>query len=218
MKSTAILAIATSAVLSVASAQAPAAPPTATPAVGEKLSFGAPIAATTWTAGQDAVVSWSNTCADLAPATTFPIQLVVQRPDNPTIQDPVAGANNLGEVNCAKAGSVTIKVPTTIPSGTKYSIWIARPPSDPKADPKDLYSYSALFTINNTAMPANTTTAPVAPTGTPTGSATVKPIVSVTATATSTAGTPKSTSGAGAIKAGSVAALAVAGAVAALMF
>ncbi|KAG0371930.1 hypothetical protein BGX24_000967, partial [Mortierella sp. AD032] len=217
MKSTAILAIAASAALSVASAQAPAAPPAGTPAVGEKLSFGAPIAATTWTAGQDATASWSNTCADLAPATTFPIQLVVQRPDNPTIQDPVTGASNLGEVNCAKAGSVTIKVPTTIASGTKYSIWIARPPSDPKADPKDLYSYSALFTINNAAMPgANTTTTPVAPTGTPTGSASVKPIVSVTASATSTAGTPKSTSGAGAIKAGSVAALAVAGAVAAL--
>ncbi|KAG0250527.1 hypothetical protein BGZ95_007172, partial [Linnemannia exigua] len=110
MKSTAILAIAASAVLSVASAQ-------------ELLSFGAPIGSTVWTAGQDATISWSNSCDDLT-ATSFPVTLQIQRPDK--VQDPVAGLAPLGTIDCAKPGSITIKVPTTVATGSNYSILVPR--------------------------------------------------------------------------------------------
>ncbi|KAF9133203.1 hypothetical protein BGW39_010314 [Mortierella sp. 14UC] len=134
-----------------------------------------------------------------------------QRLNNDKIQDPVPGLAPLGTINCAEPGSLIIKVPTTVATGSKYSILVARDP---------LPSYSALFTINNPAMPAapstNTTTPTTSGAITPTnGTAIVKP--SVTAT-TTTAGTPTPTSAAGSIKAGSIAALAIAGAVAALIF
>ncbi|KAF9088353.1 hypothetical protein BGX23_007428 [Mortierella sp. AD031] len=203
MKSTTILAIATT-IASVVTA--------------EQLKYGQPIATTTWKAGSTATVSWTNTCAELAPSTTFPIVLQVQRPDG--VQDPVAGLAPLGTLNCAAAGSTTVTIPATLPSGSVYSILVK--------NGADL-SYSALFKIDNPSAPANATT----PTGTTTvsgtatgtaatgtattsGTATVsKPSVTVTTTASPK---PTVTNAAGALKAGSAAALAVAGAVAAMIF
>ncbi|KAF9904633.1 hypothetical protein EC991_002507 [Linnemannia zychae] len=196
MKSTTFLAIAASTVVSVATA--------------ELLSYGAPISTTVWTAGSDATISWSNDCSDLA-NTTFPVVLQIQRLNNDKIQDPVPGLAPLGTIDCSEPNSITIKVPTTVATGSKYSVLVNRQP-----DP----SYSALFTINNPAIPAvpgtgtnTTTTGPATPSGTTStsGTASVKPSVTTPSTTTPT-------NAAGAIKAGSVAALAVAGAVAALIF
>ncbi|KAK5797272.1 hypothetical protein F5H01DRAFT_373377 [Linnemannia elongata] len=198
MKSTAILAIAASTVATVASA--------------ELLKYGAPISTTTWTAGQDATISWTNTCAGL-PNTTFPVTLQVQRADG--VQTPVTGVPSLGDLDCSKAGSLTVKVPTTVPSGSLYSILVSNTP--------DL-SYSALFTIKNDAMPAPSSN--VTTTGAPTATSSGLPTASVNGTATATkpsvtAPTTTTTTkpnNAGALKTGSAAALAVAGAVAALIF
>ncbi|KAG0274759.1 hypothetical protein BGZ96_004111 [Linnemannia gamsii] len=198
MKSTILLAIAAS-MVAVASA--------------EPLKYGAPIASTTWTAGQDATISWINTC--VGTTTSFPVMLQIQRADG--VQIPVPGLASLGDLDCAKAGSLTVKVPTTVASGTQYSILVANAPDQ---------SYSALFTIKNAAMPdpaanATTTAATVAPTASTTAGAsssvTGKPSVTVT-TASSTPSSTTKPNNAGALKTGSAAALAVAGAVAALIF
>jgi hypothetical protein len=192
MKSTILLAIAAT---------------VATVASAEQLKYGAPIASTTWTVGSDATISWTNNCQGLT-STTFPVVLQIQRADG--VQTPVSGIPPLGQLNCASSGSLTVKVPS-VPTGSLYSILVSNSP--------DL-SYSALFTINNPALPGANATASV--TATPatrsatatasgTASATVKPSVSVTSA-------PKPTSAAGTLKAGSAAALAVAGAVAALIF
>ncbi|KAF9537313.1 hypothetical protein EC957_008488 [Mortierella hygrophila] len=199
MKTSAILAIAASTVATVASA--------------ELLKYGAPISSTVWTAGSDATISWTNDCADQA-TTTFPVMLQTQRADG--VQIPVAGLASLGDLDCAKAGSLTVQVPATVPSGKLYSILVTN----------GNQSYSALFTIQNAAIPdpsANvTTTASGVPTSTalPTGTSTVNGTASatkpsVTAPTTSTTTTPNN---AGALKTGSVAALAVAAAVAAFIF
>ncbi|KAK3827135.1 MAG: hypothetical protein JOS17DRAFT_749005 [Linnemannia elongata] len=202
MKSTAILAIAASTVATVASA--------------ELLKYGAPIATTIWTAGQDGTISWTNDCSTLT-TTSFPVMLQIQRADG--VQIPVAGLASLGNLDCAKPGSLTVKVPTTVASGKLYSILVANAPDQ---------SYSALFTIQNDAIPdpsANvTTTASGAPTATTsvlptasvngTASATTKPTVTVTTTPTPST----KPNNAGALKTGSAVALAVAGAVAALIF
>ncbi|KAG9063337.1 hypothetical protein KI688_004219 [Linnemannia hyalina] len=200
MKTTAILAIAASTVATVASA--------------ELLKYGAPISSTVWTAGSDATISWTNTCADQT-TTTFPVMLQTQRADG--VQIPVAGLASLGDLDCAKAGSLSVKVPTTVPSGKLYSILVTN----------GNQSYSALFTIENAAIPdpsanVTTTTASGVPTSTalPTGTSTVNGTASatkpsVTAPTTSTTTKPNN---AGALKTGSVAALAVAAAVAAFIF
>ncbi|KAF9134498.1 hypothetical protein BG015_003403, partial [Linnemannia schmuckeri] len=113
------------------------------------------------------------------------------------------------------AGSLTVKVPATIATGTVYSILVANSPDQ---------SYSALFTINNPSIPnpSSNVTTTVAPTATSSGLPTAS--VNGTATATKPSVTAFTTTpttkpnNAGALKTGSAAALAVAGAVAALIF
>ncbi|KAK5797234.1 hypothetical protein F5H01DRAFT_358911 [Linnemannia elongata] len=140
---------------------------TITVASAELLKYGAPIATTIWKAGEDATISWTNTCAGLA-TTTFPVILLTQRADG--VQVPVSGLASLGELNCRSAGSLTIKVPSVIPSGTLYSILVSNVP--------DL-SYSALFTINNPGTPGTSSITTTSGT--------------FTATATSTNGTSTTT-------------------------
>jgi hypothetical protein len=138
--------------------------------------------------------------------------LQIQRADG--VQIDVPGLAPIGDLNCAKAGSLSIKVPATVASGKLYSILVTNTPDQ---------SYSALFTIQNAAIPdpsANVTTTasgvPTKSTGLPTAS------VNGTATATKPSVTAPTTTtkpnNAGALKTGSAAALAVAGAVAALIF
>ncbi|KAG0283958.1 hypothetical protein BGZ97_008337 [Linnemannia gamsii] len=141
--------------------------------------------------------------------------LQIQRADG--VQIPVAGVPSLGDLDCSKAGSLTVKVPTTVASGSQYSILVTNTPDQ---------SYSALFTIKNAAMPdpAGNATSSVAPSATVTSggssssvAATGKPSVTVTMPSATPSSSNKPNN-AGALKTGSAAALAVAGAVAALIF
>ncbi|KAF9925089.1 hypothetical protein FBU30_005082 [Linnemannia zychae] len=189
MKSTTLLAIAAS---------------VASVAIADPLKYGAPIASTVWTAGGDGTISWTNNCSDLT-NTTFPIILQTQRADG--VQTPVPGVASLGNLNCASAGSMTVKVPS-VPTGNLYSILVQWPVNATASE----LSYSALFTINGsastTATPSATASATASVSGTPTSKT----------TAATTASPSTKPNGAGALKAGSAAALAVAGAVAALIF
>jgi len=195
VKST-ITLLTVSAIASVALAQATVAP----------LEFGAPVAATVWTAGTSAVVAWNNDCSDLTGNTTFPITLNLQVNG---LQQPVGGGP-IGTLDCSQKGSTTVQVPN-VPSGEVYSILAA---------PGGVLSYSALFkivgTASNTTTVASTTapsTAPSTASATPTGNNTsaTKTLSSVTQSPTVPA------SAAGALKVGSTAALVVLAGVASMM-
>ncbi|KAG0015373.1 hypothetical protein BGZ82_001413, partial [Podila clonocystis] len=76
------------------------------------ISFLTPVATTVWTTGQDAIVSLN--CSDSHTA-TFPLTLY-----NGTQHQPVPGLAPFGQVSCSSP--LTIKVPTTIPSGSSYFV------------------------------------------------------------------------------------------------
>lgn len=184
VKSIALLAFAASALASVASAKL--------------LSYGEPIAATTWTAGKQESVSWSNDCSDFTGNTTLPITLNIQQNG---LQVQVPGIGPIGTLDCKKAGSTKVTIPATVASGNAYSILVVNGEQ----------SYSALFTIKSTVPAPSSSGATTAP-------ATTTAATSTTASATNSAPTkstgvsvPSATpsSGAGALKAGSTAALVV---------
>ncbi|KAG0289286.1 hypothetical protein BGZ96_007121 [Linnemannia gamsii] len=190
MKSIAIVALSTLALASQVAAQI--------------LSYSAPIAATQWTAGKPATISWTNSCGPVDGNTTFPVTLNQQVG---LYQVQVPGIPELGYLDCKKPGKITIQVPATIPQGNAYSILVTN----------GNQSYSALFTIlstipGSTTVPLPTTT--VAPVTTaPTTS--VAPITTTSSTTPST--TPNKPNHAGALKVGSQAALVVVAAVASLL-
>ncbi|KAF9896754.1 hypothetical protein BX616_006818, partial [Lobosporangium transversale] len=126
MKS-AFIAIAASALASVASAQV--------------LSFGYPIGASVWDLSKpnSLYVQWTNDCKSLN-KTTFDINLNMQRPDG--VQDKVPGVTApIGTLDCKSKGRSTVTIPDTVASGSLYSIYVSHG--------DDGQSYSALFTINN---------------------------------------------------------------------
>lgn len=129
---------------------------TITVASADLLKYGTPLASTIWTAGEDATISWTNDCSDLA-TTTLPVVLQIQRADG--IQMPVPGVAPLGQLNCRSAGSLTIKVPSAILSGRLYSILVSNGQAQ---------SYSALFTINNPGTPGTSSTTTTSGTSTTT--------------------------------------------------
>ncbi|KAF9927656.1 hypothetical protein FBU30_002995 [Linnemannia zychae] len=176
----------------------------ASQATAQLLFYSAPIAATQWTAGQPATVSWTNSCSDVVGNTTFPIYLNVQ---DGLYQVPVHGIPELGYLDCKKAGKTTVQVPATIPQGNAYSILVTINGNQ---------SYSALFTILST-IPGSTTTTTLLPTTTLASTTTLAPTVT-TATATVTAPSkPTTPNQAGVLKAGSQAALVIVAAVASMM-
>ncbi|KAF9391353.1 hypothetical protein CPB97_006849 [Podila verticillata] len=172
----------------------------------QTLFYSQPIAATQWTAGKPATVSWTNTCSNVVGNTTFPISLNQQ---SGLYQVEVPGVNPIGYLDCSKAGSTSVNIPATIPQGSTYSILVVDGGNQ---------SYSAMFTILSTVPGVNTTTALPTPTST-TAASTVATTSLATVTTTTTTGpaTPTSTSHAGALKAGSTAALVVLAAVASMM-
>ncbi|KAF9180442.1 hypothetical protein BGZ51_006202 [Haplosporangium sp. Z 767] len=183
VKSTALLAFAVSALASVASA--------------ELLSYGEPIAATTWTAGKQQTVSWSNDCSDITGNTTFPITLNIQQNG---LQVPVPGIGPIGTLDCKKSGSTKVTIPATVASGNLYSILVVNGEQ----------SYSALFTIKSTvpapSSSSGSTATTTATTGKPTSASTTSSAPTKT---TSSAPSATPSNGAGALKAGSTAALVV---------
>ncbi|KAI1303529.1 hypothetical protein EDD11_005330 [Mortierella claussenii] len=208
MKSIAAITIATLALASSASAQL--------------ISYGHPIAADRWTAGQTAQVAWTNTCDQVTTGnTTFPIYLQYQVG---LYQVQYPGVPALGDLDCSAAGSVDVTVPM-VPQGT-YSILVTD---------GAFQSYSAQFTIDSTIPPAaNTTSGGVTssvplPSTTTTATSTT-PLITTTAAANATTSLPSVTrvtttatasptkpNQAGTMKAGSTAALVVVAAIASLM-
>ncbi|KAG0074955.1 hypothetical protein BGZ93_001380 [Podila epicladia] len=169
----------------------------------QTLFYSQPIAATQWTAGKSATVSWTNNCKDVVGNTTFPITLNQQVG---LYQVEVPGVGPIGYLNCAKAGSTTVNIPATVPQGNTYSILVVNGGNQ---------SYSAHFTILST-VPGSTTTTTVLPTTTAV-TTTVATTPLTTVATTTGASKPTSTSHAGALKAGSTAALVVLAAVASMM-
>ncbi|KAG0351856.1 hypothetical protein BG005_008653 [Podila minutissima] len=170
----------------------------------QTLFYSQPIAATQWTAGKSATVSWTNNCKDVVGNTTFPITLNQQAG---LYQVEVPGVGPIGYLNCAKAGSTTVNIPATIPQGNTYSILVVNGGNQ---------SYSAHFTILSTIPGSTTAVTTVLPTTTAvTTTAATTPLTTVATTTGAAKPTP--TSHAGALKAGSTAALVVLAAVASMM-
>ncbi|KAG0027530.1 hypothetical protein BGZ81_005489 [Podila clonocystis] len=167
------------------------------------LFYSQPIAATQWTAGKSATVSWTNNCKDVVGNTTFPITLNQQVGQ---YQAEVPGVGPIGYLDCAKAGSTTVNIPATVPQGNTYSILVVNGGNQ---------SYSAHFTILST-IPGSTTSTVLPTTTAVTTTVATTPLTTVTTTTTGTA-KPIPTSHAGALKAGSTAALVVLAAVASMM-
>ncbi|KAG0030161.1 hypothetical protein BGZ82_007551 [Podila clonocystis] len=170
----------------------------------QALFYSQPIAATQWTAGKSATVSWTNSCKDVVGNTTFPItlnQLAGQ------YQVEVPGVGPIGYLNCAKAGSTTVNIPATVPQGNTYSILVLNGGNQ---------SYSAHFTILST-IPGSTTSTVLPTTTAVTTTVATTPLTTVRTTTTTGTAKPTPTSHAGALKAGSTAALVVLAAVASMM-
>ncbi|KAF9279244.1 hypothetical protein BGZ68_008050 [Mortierella alpina] len=166
------------------------------------LSYSQPIAATQWTAGQEATVSWMNKCNDITGNTTFPITL---NEEINTYQVEVPGVGPIGYLDCKRSGSTKVKIPATLPQGNKYSILVVNGGNQ---------SYSALFTILSTVP--GPTPSPVS-SALPSASTAAASASSVPSAATSTAApTPSRTSDASALKAGSYAVLAMVAAIGAM--
>ena len=155
-------------------------------------------------AGQEATVAWTNKCNDITGNTTFPITL---NEEINTYQVEVAGVGPIGYLDCKRSGSTKVKIPATLPQGSKYSILVVNGGNQ---------SYSALFTILSTVPGPTTTAASSALPSASTAAATVSSSVP-SAAATTVAPTPTKTSDAGALKAGSYAALAVVAAIGAMV-
>ncbi|KAG0347086.1 hypothetical protein BG004_000146 [Podila humilis] len=172
----------------------------------QTLFYSQPIAATQWTAGKSATVSWTNKCTDVVGNTTFPITLNQQ---SGIYQVEVPGVGPIGYLNCAKAGSTTVQIPATIPQGNTYSILVVNGGNQ---------SYSSHFTILST-IPGSTTATTTTTTALPT-TTTTPSVTTTTQTTTTTTGAPSPSStgsGAVALKAGSTVALVVLSAVASMM-
>ncbi|KAF9143861.1 hypothetical protein BG015_000281 [Linnemannia schmuckeri] len=194
MKSIAIIALSTLALASQATAQL--------------ISYSAPIAATQWTAGQPATISWTNSCNQVVGNTTFPVYLNQQVGQ---YQVQVPGIPELGYLDCKKPGKITVQVPATLPQGSAYSILVTNGGNQ---------SYSALFTILSTIPGSTTSALPTStlPPVTTTTTATAAPITTTAARPTVTT-TPPTTkpNQAGALKTGSQVAFVVVAAVASLL-
>ncbi|KAF9305972.1 hypothetical protein BGZ74_008046 [Mortierella antarctica] len=169
----------------------------------DPIEFGAPVAATVWTVGTPATVSWNNDCSDLPAGANFTFPITLNQQIN-GLQQPVGGGP-IGTLDCSKKGSTTVQVPN-VPTGEVYSILVS---------PGGVLSYSALFKIVGAA--ANTTSA--APTASATAAPTGNSTTSGTKTLPTVSQTPTKTpdSAAGALKAGSTAALVVLAGVASMM-
>ncbi|KAF9134249.1 hypothetical protein BGX30_011999 [Mortierella sp. GBA39] len=193
MKSIALIALSTLALVSQATAQL--------------IAYSAPISATQWTAGKSATISWTNSCTDVVGNTTFPVYLNQQVG---LYQVQVPGIPELGYLDCKKAGKITVLVPATLPQGSGYSILVTNGGNQ---------SYSALFTILST-IPGSTTSAlpttTMAPATTIATTAATTTTVAVAATVTTTP-TPTKPNQAGALKTGSQVAFVVVAAVASLL-
>ncbi|KAF8943911.1 hypothetical protein BGZ47_004906 [Haplosporangium gracile] len=190
MKSIALIALSTLALASQATAQL--------------IAYSAPIAATQWTAGKPATISWTNSCNQVVGNTTFPVYLNQQVG---TYQVQVPGIPELGYLDCKKAGKITVQVPATLPQGNAYSILVTNGGNQ---------SYSALFTILST-IPGSTTSALPTTTLPPVTTTTVAPITTTSAPPTVTTTPPTKPNQAGALKTGSQVAFVVVAAVASLL-
>ncbi|KAH7030392.1 hypothetical protein BKA57DRAFT_478529 [Linnemannia elongata] len=200
MKSTTALLSVLAASASVVLAQSPGADE-------GRLYYTEPTSVTTWTAGANATVSWSNVCK---PENTGDLDIVLYIGTggaNGTDQIRVPGIEAIGKLNCLKSKSATVFLPANLTTSNKYAIHV---------DTEPLQSYSSPFTIKGIDPPVTTTVAPVAPTTT---AAVVPPAGSATTSAGGAAATSdKSTSAAGSLKAFGASAAVLAATIGAFFF
>ncbi|KAF9393500.1 hypothetical protein CPC16_001866 [Podila verticillata] len=123
----------------------------------QTLFYSQPIAATQWTAGKPATVSWTNTCSDVVGNTTFPISLNQQ---SGLYQVEVPGVNPIGYLNCAKAGSTTsysamFTILSTVP-GVNTTTALPTPTSTTATSTAATTSLTTVTTTTGPATPTST--------------------------------------------------------------
>ncbi|KAF9300004.1 hypothetical protein BGZ74_008414 [Mortierella antarctica] len=85
----------------------------ASQAIAQLIHYSSPIATTIWTAGQPAMVSWTNSCNEVVGNTTFPIY--IQGPPVGMIPDAI------GYLDCKMPGKSNVMVPATLPQGNEIN-------------------------------------------------------------------------------------------------
>ncbi|KAG9061651.1 hypothetical protein KI688_007232 [Linnemannia hyalina] len=202
MKSTTVLLSVLAASASVVLAQSPGVDE-------ERLYYTEPTTATTWTAGANATVAWSNVCNSKNTGDLAIVLYIGTGGANGTEQIRVPGIANIGTLNCSKAQTAIVNLPANLTTSDKYAIHV---------DTEPYQSYSSPFSIKGIDPPVTTTVAPVAPT---TPSAAV-PSASVGSTTTAAGGaaatSDKSTSAAGSLKAFGASAAVLAATIGAFFF
>ncbi|KAF9125369.1 hypothetical protein BGW39_007446 [Mortierella sp. 14UC] len=145
-----------------------------------RLYYTEPTTATTWTAGTNATVSWSNVCKPENTGDLIISLYIGTGAANGTAQDPVPGMSNIGTLNCLKSKTTTVFLPANLTTSNRYAIHV---------DTKPYQSYSSPFSIKGIDPPVTATIAPPTTSGSAaTGSA------GAGAGATTTAGGPATTS------------------------
>ncbi|KAF9136489.1 hypothetical protein BGX30_011147 [Mortierella sp. GBA39] len=185
MKSTTALLSVLAASASVVLAQSPGADE-------GRLYYTEPTTATTWTAGANATVTWSNVCNSKNTGDLAIVLYIGTGGANGTEQVRVPGIENIGTLNCLKSKSATVNLPANLTTSDKYAIHV---------DTEPYQSYSSHFSIKGIDPPVTTTVAPVAPPTTPGAAVPSAGANPATTTGGAAATSDKSTSAAGSLKA-----------------
>ncbi|KAF9901495.1 hypothetical protein EC991_006070 [Linnemannia zychae] len=152
----------TTALLSVLAASASVVLAQSTGADEGRLYYTEPTSVTTWTAGTNATVSWSNVCK---PENTGDLAIVLYigtGAANGTEQIRVPGISNIGTLNCLKSKSATVFLPANLTTSNRYAIHV---------DTEPLQSYSSPFSIKGIDPPVTPSVAPTPSAPATTGSA-----------------------------------------------
>ncbi|KAF9542698.1 hypothetical protein EC957_001753 [Mortierella hygrophila] len=201
MKSTTALLSVLAASASVVLAQSPGADE-------GRLYYTEPTTATTWTAGANATVAWSNVCNSKNTGDLAIVLYIGTGGANGTEQVRVPGIANIGTLNCLKSKTAIVNLPANLTTSDKYAIHV---------DTEPYQSYSSPFSIKGIDPPVTTTVAPVAPTTS--GAAVPSASVGSTTGAGGAAATSdKSTSAAGSLKAFGASAAVLAATIGAFFF
>ncbi|KAG0278146.1 hypothetical protein BGZ95_004572 [Linnemannia exigua] len=121
-----------------------------------RLYYTAPTSATTWTAGTNATVSWSNVCKDVNTGNLDIVLYIGTGAANGTEQVRVPNLSSIGTLNCLKSKSAIVSLPANLTTSNRYAIHV---------DTEPLQSYSSPFTIKGIDPPVTTTALPPTTTG-----------------------------------------------------
>ncbi|KAI8596256.1 hypothetical protein EDD21DRAFT_388807 [Dissophora ornata] len=174
-----------------------------------RLYYTSPVTGTTWEAGKNQTVSWSNVCKSENTGNLDIVLYLGTGNLNGTEQIRVPGILPIGTLNCLKNKSATVTLPANLTTSDKYAIHV---------DTEPFQSYSAPFTIKGinlvtTAAPASSSTSAASTTVATTTTATTSAAGSTTSTAADS-----KTNSAGSIKTFGTTAAVLAAAVGSLFF